>query len=625
MITIPKQLQITGARFGLVKKNEKTACEKKWQSVNNYSHEDTKLLAHIANGGNYFFLCESAGIITLDSDTKHPEAFKELREVIEKKLPQTFEVETGSGGTHDYYRCPIKQKIILETDKHYGELQAKGQYVVGPGCHHPNGNDYRIVKDLPIAEVSEEKMLEVLKPFMEEVKSAEDRACNEIKKYNDYGASDINSLNITSVINTSGFKQMPNGELAGPNPWHGSTTGINTWINPSKNVAHCFRHHCGINVAQAIGMNEGIIKREDEYIDKNTFIKILKVAQEKYGLKKPEKPVEQQQSETSSAELLTYKDFEHIKKNRNYIVEDLFYPGEVNMTFSPPKQFKSIFVLGAAMAIATGRKFMGHKSRKGAVLYLDGENNNQIIRKRLLGLRRGFGIRSKRFPLYFLKSFIIMDNKKNIHLGNTAMLEKHIEEKKIKIMFIDTLHRFAFYDENKADDLNLLYMNFFKPLVEKYNICIVFLCHTNKDGQYRGSSDLMGQVDRAYRMIRMNMGDKFRFINEVSRSGEIPDINGEITFGKEESDKKFYIQINNTLSVEQDSGGKKFREVLGKVKEFLLEKTEADRFKLGDIKDHFEATGYEFNKNMVIKVLNWMFKTARMLDKDEKGNYNKLT
>ena len=252
--------------------------EKDW--VNKpYSWEDIQ--EHIKVAQNYGVQCGYGGLIVIDSDTP------ELKKAIEESLPKTLRVKTGSGGCHDYFICEeVKKKFVLTTDKHYGEVQSFGTQVIGPGSLHPNGNLYEVEQDLEIATISIQELTNAIKPFMAEVKDKEERAQREIT---DYGESDINTLNIEDVMSTSGFKNKGNGEMYGENPWHGSSTGMNTWINPGKNVAFCFRCNAGINVAKAIALNEGIIHNCSDDLSKDDFKKVLDCAHEKYSLKKPER------------------------------------------------------------------------------------------------------------------------------------------------------------------------------------------------------------------------------------------------------------------------------------------------------------------------------------------------
>jgi P4 family phage/plasmid primase-like protien len=266
-------------RFCKLKKGTKKPFEMDWVHK---PYDWNEIQEHIKKEQNYGVLCGYGGLIVIDSDTN------ELREAVEKGLPKSLRILTGGGGTHDYYICKeLKKKIVLQTDKHFGEVQSFGTQVVGAGSIHPNGNLYKNAFDGPITEITLPQLTSVIKPFMKEIKDVEDKAIGELK---DYGETDINSIGIMNVMNNSGFKKSSGkDEYFGINPWHGSATGMNTWINPSKNVAFCFRCNVGINVAKAIALNEGIIRNCYDDLSKDNFLKVLDIAHTKYGLKKKEK------------------------------------------------------------------------------------------------------------------------------------------------------------------------------------------------------------------------------------------------------------------------------------------------------------------------------------------------
>lgn len=261
-------------RFTKINRGSKRPIEKNWVE-DNHSWDEIKLW--IKKGNNFGVVCGYGDLIVIDSDEP------ELASAVDKDLSDTFRIKTGGGGTHDYYFCSdIKKKIILQNGKHYGEVQSYGTQVVGAGSLHPSGNKYEIIKDVPIKEISYKQLIKCVKPFMKQVSKEEDYAISEIK---DYGESDINNIKITEVLNLSKYKKQ-SGEYFGANPWHGSSTGMNFWINPQKNVAYCFRCCAGINVAKAIALNNGFISDCGDKLSSSNFRKVLKIAQEDYNLPK---------------------------------------------------------------------------------------------------------------------------------------------------------------------------------------------------------------------------------------------------------------------------------------------------------------------------------------------------
>jgi len=229
--------------------------------------------------------------------------------------------------------------------------------------------------------------------------------------------------------------------------------------------------------------------------------------------------------------LRQYKDFKNIVKIEDYIVENFLYPGTLTMMHSPPANFKSIIAFWMSFCITNSKKFLNLKTKFNPVLYIDAENSQKVIKERMEKMYQGLLLQEEEFDLFVTNNFHIMSGKRKIHEGNLLEIEKVIEQKEIKVLIIDTLHRIADYDENKSDDINKLYVEFFKPLMIKYNLAIVFLHHSKKDGGYRGSGDFLGSVDVSYEIKRNGKGsNEFKIVNEKQRSGEIEDIMGCIEF-----------------------------------------------------------------------------------------------
>ena len=103
--------------------------------------------------------------------------------------------------------------------------------------------------------------------------------------------TDINSIPLSSVISMSSLKKRGS-EYQGANVWHGSSTGLNFMVSPSKNVWFCFRCNAGGSIAKAIALNKGIINSCNEDLSPEQFRQVLEIARSEYGLKKPEPKIE---------------------------------------------------------------------------------------------------------------------------------------------------------------------------------------------------------------------------------------------------------------------------------------------------------------------------------------------
>lgn len=320
--------------------------------------------------------------------------------------------------------------------------------------------------------------------------------------------------------------------------------------------------------AKAVDLEKVIEKDSDANI-----IKEILMIREIPFIKEADKPT--QTNETNKISLMTYEDFKKYKKDTNFIVEDFLKPKTVTMVYSPPACFKTLLLTHLAMATATGSKWLGMKTKKTPTLYCNGENSITIYKEYLENIHKGMNLKRNKFPFYVLDNGILMDNKRNINLKFIVELEREIKEKKIKLIIFDTMHRFAFYDENRADDINLLYTQVFRPLIRDFGVSIIFLHHSTKTGEYRGSGDFLGMVDVCYKIKRIFKTDKFQIINEKARGGEISDITGEIDFG--EDYMKF---IRKNQAEEKEEVISKLKEVTEMLKDVFIPGRELKRKEL---------------------------------------------
>jgi hypothetical protein len=68
--------------------------------------------------------------------------------------------------------------------------------------------------------------------------------------------------------------------------------------------------------------------------------------------------------------------------NTKWLIESLLAEGSIQLVFGERGSFKSTFMLAAAKAVANGEQFLGRKTRRRKVLYLDYENPANILKGR---------------------------------------------------------------------------------------------------------------------------------------------------------------------------------------------------------------------------------------------------
>lgn len=497
MMKIPKVLQKNELGFCRVLKGTKKPFEKDWTNKPYPWKEIQKF-----NDENYGVLCGYGNLAVIDCDHEL------LQEHIERFLPKTFRVKTGSGGTHNYfYVNGLTKKIILwDKETHLGEIQSSGTQVVAPGSIHPNGKEYKITEDIEIREIELDELIDLVKPFMREFTIAE-----EVGRWEHKENSEIDQLNVQDVWGTAGLKNRK-GEYYGAHPVHGSEGGSNFWMNPSKNLWHCFRCDSGGSALSAIAVKEGIINCSDAQkgvLRGDKAVQCINIAKEKYGLK--EKPLTWQQkqyysslqapespkTERTDFELIWEKDLDNFQENKDWIIEKLIPQKSVGVWTGKRSTYKTFLVLNSCFCIASGLPFLDLKTRQGKVIYLDKENGIYIMRERKNMVKRGLGLED-----FYDVGFICFSTLKIDKLTDIHKIEELIKENKPSVLVVDTYRRGISFEENDAGMVSKLFVDILRPLVEKYDLSIILIHHDRKGesqgdemDMIRGSSDLANYVD----------------------------------------------------------------------------------------------------------------------------------
>lgn len=330
---IPPQLrERPETRFTVIINGQKKPDGRNWQDNGaNYSITDPPLAGYLSQGHNYGVLCGLGGITVPDLDD-----IPRLKELgVLQKIPNTFQDRTGRGGLHVWFDCPeLDHKIGLYDPElkdedgdplHLGEIQSKGQQVVGPNSTHPNGKKYQIVNDAPIMKISKADLLKIfdgliltgLEDPAEEPKRAEAR------RRKAGGSSLGDNIPIDAVAWPKDIVKHSGSEVIGTHPLHGSKTGKNFSVNTAKNCWHCFRcgppgeHRGGGGPLEWLAVEAGLIFCKDAkkgcLDDRETFKQVLQIAKDR-GFYIPDRNQEQAISEE---ELLKIKIPENPRFNTN--------------------------------------------------------------------------------------------------------------------------------------------------------------------------------------------------------------------------------------------------------------------------------------------------------------------
>jgi len=265
-------------------------------------HKEISKWVDFPKAMNYGILTGVNGLIVIDCDipkeTKgdklpHLEKKDILINLIKEKFPETLEVTTGSGGKHFYYLCDeftekLQMNIYdskLNNILHCGEIQTKGQYVVGPGSLHPNGNYYKITERKPIATITKTQITEVLKEYFKKhtITKTTPKKAGRPKTIQRQG--EIQDYNISNDVPIHKIFGIENTEAIIDHPIHGSTNGGNFKIDTKTNKFTCFRCNVSGGSLMAIALKEGMLEcSEGADISKAQYSKARKLAVKKYGM-----------------------------------------------------------------------------------------------------------------------------------------------------------------------------------------------------------------------------------------------------------------------------------------------------------------------------------------------------
>jgi len=275
-----------------------------------------------------------------------------------------------------------------------------------------------------------------------------------------------------------------------------------------------------------------------------------------------------------------------------YLVNNLIVKNSMMMVGAPQRSFKSYVMMILAIHIAKGIDFLGFKTQKANVLYLDGESGHTLLKKRILQIKNGLGID--------LPRNLIID----LSTPNLISLEPEFRDKleklEVKVLILDPFKAFFHgrLNENSADDMRGWYTNFLKPLKEEFGLTIILIHHARKSKQndetmerwekLRGSSEISNFCDMILLVDRKHKEQFIELITEKNKFGveiepvgiefNFDDVNASLTLNK--TDKETWVLAHTKIYVDQ---------VLEWIKNKLAENVSI--FKTKELKEFLVSSG----------------------------------
>ena len=181
-----------------------------------------------------------------------------------------------------------------------------------------------------------------------------------------------------------------------------------------------------------------------------------------------------------------------------WLIEDVFYSGTLNMIFGPPETCKTFVALDMAMCIAHGKKWHGKKVKQGNVLYVCAEGAP------LIGAR--YRAWEQENNITVTENIdIILDAPQMYQLSDIKIFLDSLKGEQFSMIFFDTFSRtMDGANENSSEDVTK-WINTASKL-QKLNhaaVCAVHHLGKQKDKGARGHSSFKSACDTMIEVKRV--------------------------------------------------------------------------------------------------------------------------
>lgn len=202
------------------------------------------------------------------------------------------------------------------------------------------------------------------------------------------------------------------------------------------------------------------------------------------------------------------------------VVEDILKIG-VCVLSAKSKMYKSWLCLQMGISVASGTDFLGKKTTRSDVLYIDLENDKRLSKERLIKLLEG---NKAPHNLYIINDVPTMEK------GFTKSIELFLtEHTNVHLLIIDIFAKVKYQKKNNQTDYEADYRSIseLKKLAGKYDLAIVLVSHNRKMtddtdafANIMGSTALMGATDEAIVIYKAKRTDEEATISITGRTVE---------------------------------------------------------------------------------------------------------
>lgn len=215
-----------------------------------------------------------------------------------------------------------------------------------------------------------------------------------------------------------------------------------------------------------------------------------------------------------------------------FTVEEILSHGVCVLSASP-KMYKSFLCMQLGLCVSLGKPFLGYRTHKSGVLYIDLENDKRITKQRLETQLQG---EKPPQDFFIVNDIPTMENGFSYSLSNFLM-----EHTNVHLVMIDIFQRIKYAKKSNQNDYDTDYKSIteLKELAERFDLCIIIVTHNRKmvdDTDFfmniMGSQANMGATDQAIIIHKEKRSDENATISITGRTVRSNDIKAE--FDKKE-------------------------------------------------------------------------------------------
>lgn len=223
------------------------------------------------------------------------------------------------------------------------------------------------------------------------------------------------------------------------------------------------------------------------------------------------------------------KDIFKPREKRKYIIDQMIQEGTLNLWVGKFGSKKTYSAIVASVSVATGNDFIGLKTTKSPILFIDEESGDYLLSERFQKIIGDDYNEDLPVNYMSLSGF-------NFHANteDPQKLKEIILQTNAKLVFIDTLAAImSGGNENEVSTIQPIFKEL-RKICEETNCAIVVLHHTNKQNEYRGSTAIAGAIDTMVKIESEFTNNFIKFKSEKVREGIHFTFNAEIHFDENE-------------------------------------------------------------------------------------------